>query len=372
MILQWGEYSLRVYWLLAGLLVAFLAQYVVLKGLDRFIHRRKWFDQEQHVSKFLRHPLLAWGSFVAIDESVTGLSHISERLYIVLTVWLLIRLTAAVKSVAYHRLDTSTADNLRVRKIRTQFQFLEKTTHVVLILIGVALLLMTYSEVRALGSSIIASAGLAGIAVGFAAQRTLGTFVSGFQVAFTQPIRLDDVVIVEGEWGIVEEITFTYVVLRIWDLRRLIVPINYFTEKTFQNWTRTSSSLLAYVFLSFDYSVSIDDLRKEFIRILTESKLWDKKVAIVQVTDTTEKAMQLRFLTSARNAPEAFDLRCELREKLITFAQKNMPESLPRNRISFHDDASGAAIDSNDLRSELTPKPHSTTPAKTMSPPANR
>ena len=182
----------------------------------------------------------------------------------------------------------------------------------------------------------MASAGVAGIILGFAAQRTIGTILAGIQLAFTQPIRVDDVVIVENEWGRIEEITLTYVVVRIWDKRRLIVPITYFIEKPFQNWTRVSADLLGTVNLYLDYSVPVDEIRKECKRILEESGLWDGDAWCVQVTDTTAQTMVVRPLFSAKNSSDQWDLRCEVREKLIAFVREHYPDGLPRVRAEVH------------------------------------
>jgi small-conductance mechanosensitive channel len=161
--------------------------------------------------------------------------------------------------------------------------------------------------------------------------------LAGFQIAFTQPIRIDDVLVVEGEWGRVEEITLTYVVLRIWDQRRLILPINYFIQKPFQNWTRSSADILGTVFLYMDYSIPLDEIRKEFDRLIVKSPLWDKKVSIIQVTDSKENAIEIRVLMSASNSSDAFDLRCYIRENLITYIQQNYPGSLPKSRNEIKD-----------------------------------
>jgi small-conductance mechanosensitive channel len=192
---------------------------------------------------------------------------------------------------------------------------------------------MTFDKIKQLGTAILASAGVIGIVVGFAAQRTIGTFIAGLQIAFTQPIRVDDVVIVEGEWGRIEEITLTYVVVKIWDLRRLIVPITYFIEKPFQNWTRVSADILGTVFIYVDHTVPTNSIRKELQRILEASENWDKKVCVLQVTNATERTVELRALMSAPDASIAWSLRCEVREKLLEYLQKKYPGSLPKLRV---------------------------------------
>ncbi|HEY1764584.1 MAG TPA: mechanosensitive ion channel family protein [Opitutaceae bacterium] len=224
------------------------------------------------------------------------------------------------------------ADNLSNRKIHTQVGILKKIFVTLVVLICLACMLTVFEPVRALGKSILASAGVAGIVLGIAAQKSLGTLLAGIQIAFSQPIRLDDVVIVEGEWGRIEEITLTYVVVAIWDLRRMVLPITYFIEKPFQNWTRSNAALLGTVFLYLDYTAPIAELRAELDRILEKSTLWDKKVKGLQVTDAKDNVIEVRILVSATNSGAAFDLRCEVREKLIAFIQQAAPGALPRSR----------------------------------------
>ncbi|HWD17716.1 MAG TPA: mechanosensitive ion channel domain-containing protein [Verrucomicrobiae bacterium] len=242
------------------------------------------------------------------------------------------------------RIDTG--DNLSQRKVVTQIKMLKRIAVALIGLFTLASMLMVFEPVRHLATSMLASAGVAGIVIGFAAQRSLGTLVAGIQIAFTQPIRIDDVVIVEGEWGRIEEITMTYVVVVIWDLRRLVLPITYFIEKPFQNWTRVSADLLGTVFLYLDYSTPLAPLRAELDRLLGASKLWDGKVKGVQVTDSKEQTIEIRILVSAADASKQFDLRCDIREKLIDFLQRNFPHALPRHRLDFPPGAgpSGAAV----------------------------
>ena len=196
-------------------------------------------------------------------------------------------------------------------------------------------MLMGFDSFRQLGTGILASAGLASLVIGLAAQKIFGNFLAGIQIAFTQPIRVDDVVIVENEWGRIEEITLTYVVVRIWDLRRLVLPIGYFIEKPFQNWTRVSADLLGTVFVYADYTIPVKEIREELHRILKGSNKWDGKVWGMQVTNATERTMELRALMSAADASVAWGLRCEVREYLIEFVQKNYPEALPKTRAEL-------------------------------------
>ncbi len=231
--------------------------------------------------------------------------------------------------------DITVADNLQARKIYTQVHVLGKTFYVIIGLFTVASILMLFEEMRRFGTSILASAGVVGIIIGFAAQKTISNLFAGFQLAMTQPIRLDDVVIVEGEWGRIEEITLTYVVIHIWDDRRLVVPLSYFIEKPFQNWTRASAELLGSVFVWVDYSLPLDETRRALKEIIESNPLWDKRFWNLQVTDATEKTIQIRVLATAADSSKSWDLRCDIREKLIAYIQKNHPQSLPQLRASF-------------------------------------
>lgn len=231
--------------------------------------------------------------------------------------------------------DITAADNLQARKIYTQVHVIGKVLYAVIALFTIASVLMLFEEVRQFGTSILASAGVVGIIIGFAAQKTISNLFAGFQIAMTQPIRLDDVVIVEGEWGRVEEITLTYVIIHIWDDRRLVVPLGYFIEKPFQNWTRVSAHLLGSVFLSVDYTLPLEELRQALKQIIESNPLWDKRFWNLQVTDATEKTMQVRVLATSADSSKGWDLRCDIREKIIAYIQKHHPQSLPRVRAEL-------------------------------------
>ncbi len=253
--------------------------------------------------------------------------------------WILIRLAAGLEAIAltYYRIDVE--DNLRARRINTQITMLKRITIAVIGVIAFASMLMVFDKVRQLGTSILASAGIVGVIVGFAAQRSIATLLAGLQIAITQPIRLDDVVVVENEWGRVEEITLTYVVVRIWDQRRLVLPMTYFIEKPFQNWTRTSADILGTVFLYADYSIPVQAIRDKLSSIVKESELWDGRVCTLQVTNASERTVELRALMSARNASDAWSLRCQVREELISYIQQEFPSSLPKLRAEVKPDA---------------------------------
>ena len=257
----------------------------------------------------------------------------STLLFIFSFTWLLLNIIKIIKKTIVQNYNVDETNNLRARKIYTQFNILERIFIFVTILLAVGAALMSFQEIRDIGVGIFASAGVAGIIIGFSAQKMIGTILAGIQIAIAQPIKIDDVVIVEGEWGKIEEITLTYVAIKIWDKRRLIVPTPYFIEKPFQNWTKTSSDILGTVFLYTDYRVSFDALRAELTKILESTDLWDKEVNVLQVTDSKPNCVEIRALMSAKDSPTAWDLRVLVREKLINFLQENYPESIPRTRV---------------------------------------
>ncbi|MDO7886885.1 mechanosensitive ion channel [Hymenobacter sp. CA2-7] len=246
--------------------------------------------------------------------------------------WVLMRAMEVLEDLvlAHYRLDRD--NNLAVRKLLTQLQFVKKIGVSLIFFVALALVLMSFATVRRIGAGLLTSAGIASVIVGFAAQRSLSNLLAGFQIAFTQPIRIDDVLVVEGEWGRVEEITFTNVIMKLWDERRLVLPLDYFIEKPFQNWTRTSSQLLGTVFFYADYTLPVEEVRAELARIAAASPRWDGRVALLHVTDAQERTIQLRALVSAADASIAFELRCEVREKLVAFLQARYPECLPKTR----------------------------------------
>jgi small-conductance mechanosensitive channel len=282
------------------------------------------------VAVILALPLLG------LPDAYAGLvAKASSLLIIGAIAWILTQVVNLGERFIVSRYCIDVADNLRARQVHTQVLVLKKTLLFVIIVFSFASVLMLFDQVRQLGTSILASAGVVGIIVGFAAQRTIANLLAGLQIALTQPIRLDDVVIVENEWGRIEEITLTYVVVRIWDLRRLVLPINYFIERPFQNWTRVSADILGSVFFYADYSLPIEPLRHELQRLLSQNPKWDGKVCSLQVTEATERTIQIRALASATDASKAWDLRCEIREQLIAFIQKQHPDALPKLRAAF-------------------------------------
>jgi len=269
-------------------------------------------------------------------ENISG--KVAYILFVGSFAWAVVVLLRLIKKLVIRNLDVHEEDNLRSRKLQTQYTIVERVLIFVVILIAIAFVLMSFDSIKQIGISIFASAGVAGIILGLAAQRVFGSILAGLQIAFTQPIRVDDVVVVEGEWGWIEEITLTYVVVRIWDKRRLIVPCTYFMEKPFQNWTRTSADILGTVFIYADYDINFDLLRKELTRLLEKSSLWDGKVNTLQVTEAKENRVEVRALVSSRNSPELWDLRVYIREGLIKYLQSEFPESLPKIRVFLEND----------------------------------
>ena len=265
-------------------------------------------------------------------------------LFIASLAWMLIVSIRVSKRLFLEKYDVSKEDNLRSRKFQTQFNLLERIIVFLIVIISIGLILMQFESVRQLGTTLFASAGIAGIIIGFASQKIIAAVLAGLQIAITQPIRLDDVVIIENEWGRIEEITLTYVVVSIWDKRRLIVPTTYVFEKPFQNWTRTTAELLGTVFIYVDYNVPFEAVRNELTRLLENSPLWDGKVNVLQVTDAKESSIELRALMSAKDSPTTWDLRVYIREKLIEFLQKNYPESLPKKRIQIEEGEAGPGV----------------------------
>jgi small-conductance mechanosensitive channel len=249
--------------------------------------------------------------------------------------WCCVRAVYLAGELIVSHVDIGAKDNLRARRISTGLRIMQRLFAAAIWFIAAGAVLTSFGEVKQFGVSMLASAGLAGIIVGFAAQQTLRTVFAGIQIALAQPIRLEDEVIVEEQWGWIEEINLTYVVVRVWDQRRLVVPITYFIDKPFQNWTRTTAELLGTVLLYADYLVPVQDIRDELERVLSLSPLWNRKVWALQVTDTKERTVELRALMSANDASSMWDLRCFVREKLLDFLQRRFPGSLPRTRVEW-------------------------------------
>ncbi|MBP2705826.1 mechanosensitive ion channel [Microbispora sp. RL4-1S] len=273
------------------------------------------------------------------DMSGPQANALVQRLFTLLLIgcvtWLVIQAAYAVTDVVLDRLtQVEGARNRRARRIRTQITLVRRVSAAVVVLVALGAMLFTFPQVRALGAGLLASAGIAGVIAGIAAQSTLGNLLAGLQLAFSDALRLDDVVVVRDEWGRVEELTLTYVALRLWDERRLILPVSYFTANPFENWTRHESRILGSVFLRVDWAVPVEEIRAELYRALRDNPLWDQKDWTLQVTDVTPQGLiELRALMSAADSASAWDLRCDIREHLVGFIREKYPESLPRLRI---------------------------------------
>lgn len=318
-----------------GLLLKFISVRLLIyyssKSDEVFIHSLK---SRLRGTAFLFIPLIAAKTSLhnLFPNQYPGIDQLIDVLIITSITILVIRFIFIAQDVLFDQYDIAKEDNLKERKARTQIIFLRKIGVVIVAIIGVALVLLSFDSVRNYGATILTSAGVAGIIIGFAAQKTLSNLLAGIQIAFTQPIRLNDAVVVENEWGWIEEINLTFVVVKIWDQRRLVLPITYFTDKPFQNWTKEESQILGSVMLYMDYTIPLEPLRKEFERLLTTTSFWDKHGKAFQVTDSSERTITIRMLMTAKNSPEAWELRCYIREHMLTFIQTNYPESLPRTR----------------------------------------
>jgi len=284
-------------------------------------------------------PLLGVHATLPLLRGLAGpgvLSTLDETIHVALVAaiaWAGIALTRVLDDVVERRFDVSAADNLRARRVRTQVGLLRRVLVIVIVTLAMGALLLRIDGFRAVGTGLLASAGVIGIIVSIAAQRPLANIVAGIQLALTQPIRVGDAVVLENEWGTVEEITLTYVVVRIWDQRRLVLPISHFFEKPFQNWTRRTAQVIGTVFVYVDYAAPVADIRAEFERIVESSPHWDGQMRQLQVSDATERTIQLRAIMTAANAGAAWDLRCDVRERLVAWLQREHPEALPRVRL---------------------------------------
>jgi small-conductance mechanosensitive channel len=326
-----------------GAVLATLAlQYLLVTILLRVVRSHPLVER---IVRHLRAPTRVLTAVIVVAISLRYADDLSDRARdqiehaIVLAVigalaWFLVRLVSAVVQEAIEKLPLTETDNLRARAVQTQLDIVRRIVAVTIVVLAAASALWTFDRVRALGASILASAGIVGIVAGVSARSTLGNLIAGVQIAFTAPIRLDDVVVVEGQWGRIEEITLSQVVVRTWDHRRLILPCIYFVENPFENWTRPTSDLLAPVELELDPSVDVDDIRRATTELVTGHPLWDGGSNSVQVTGSSASSSTVRVLLSARNASDAFDLRCDVREGLLAHLREHQPTALPRLRVS--------------------------------------
>lgn len=325
----------------------FIALFIVLVSIFNFIIR-KWRKKaresksmiDDFIVRLFRVPgiwiifavlLHLFSSFLKEDETTFATFEKISRIMLILTIgWLLIQVVRGLFHYWQKRFDITNPNNLEARKRLTQMSMIERIVIITIAFIFVAIALMTIESVRQLGVSLLASAGVAGIIIGFAAQRSFGQVFSGIQIAFTQPIRLDDVVVIEGEWGRIEEINITYAVVKIWDERRLIVPIDYFLNTPIQNWTRSNSDILGTVFLYVSYDLPLDPLREELARIVKDDPHWDGRVQNIQVTDSKEWYKEIRVLVSSVDSSKNWELRVAVREKLIDYINEHYPGSFAK------------------------------------------
>ncbi|MDA8355880.1 MAG: mechanosensitive ion channel [Actinomycetota bacterium] len=271
-----------------------------------------------------------------------AVSHVLLILVVAAVAWLLFRGTYVFEDVVLARLRIDVADNLRARRVQTQIQVFRRLSGAVIVVVGAAIVLLSFGAVRVAGASLLASAGVVGVVIGLAAKPVTTNFLAGIQIAISQPIRVDDVVVVEGHWGRVEEINLTYVVVRIWDRRCLVLPISYLITNPFENWTRTSADLLEYVHIDVDHSAPVEELRAYLLEVLRASPEWDGAVWSLQVTGTGPSCMQLRAVMSARDSSAGWILQCDVREKLVAYLRDHHPGALPGVRTSPGAAASGA------------------------------
>ncbi len=286
---------------------------------------------------------LVWEAALPELPSLVTMRHANTLALVGSITWLALAAIEALVEIVVLLNPSEIPDNLQARRLRTQARVLGRTLKVFALLFGISAALITFPGVRQFGATLLASAGVAGLIAGLAARPVLGNIIAGLQIAFTQPIRIDDVLIVEGEWGRVEEITGAYVVVKIWDERRLVVPLQWFIEHPFQNWTRSSSQIIGTIYVWVDYALPVEAARAEFLRLCREAPEWDGRVASLQVTELGERSMQLRGIASSVDAGKNWDLRCRLREGLIDYLQRTHAQHLPRLRAEAVVLANGAA-----------------------------
>ncbi|HVC45925.1 MAG TPA: mechanosensitive ion channel domain-containing protein [Terracidiphilus sp.] len=321
--------------------------YVLFKliGRKQSKEQRENFGIHQHLNRPAR-AVLFWVAVLIALPFVPAIGTVwldrVEQVAVILLVlclgWLAIGAVYVFEIIMHHRFDIKQADNLRARRIHTQLQFFRRIIIAFIVIIDLGVLLWSFHDPRLwqFGTGLIASAGLASLVLAIAAKSTASNLLAGMQIAFTEPIRIDDVVVIAGEWGRIAEITSTYVVLNIWDQRTLIVPLTYFIEQPFANWTRSGAQIMGTAFLYVDYTVPVEPLRAELQRIVETTPVWDGRVSVLQVTNLTERTMELRCLVSSEDSGKNFGLRCIVREKMIDFVRANYPDALPTMRVEMH------------------------------------
>ncbi|MBL8964695.1 MAG: mechanosensitive ion channel [Phycisphaeraceae bacterium] len=346
-----GEVGVSFAVLLAAGLVGLAAHWLLWRVLRLAVREERMATAASVVSRTER-PMRLLLPLIAAQVVIPGLrlgafDEPMRRLLGILLIlglgWLATRATLVMDDVVGRRYRVDLSDNLSARRMHTLVKVVRRVAVVLIWMIVGASALMVFPRASQLGASLLASAGIAGVVIGLAAKPTLSNLIAGLQIAATQPIRLDDVVVINGEWGRIEEITTTYVVVRVWDERRLIVPLNDFIEKPFQNWTRTTSAVLGFAMVYTDFETPVEAVREELRRIVSASELWDGRVCVLQVTNTSPEGMELRALVSAADAGKAFELRCVVREALVAFLRRDYPRSLARRRVEMIGDSPGGS-----------------------------
>ncbi|WP_406068182.1 mechanosensitive ion channel family protein [Micromonospora sp. NBC_01638] len=335
--------------LVAAAVALFLVE--VVHRLTRRFGRRSTLMTE--LTDHAHRPLQVAGTVVAVQFAVrfnTGYAvgeswrqqflHLLVLGVIATTAWLVASLLVVVEDTALARFRVDVPDNRHARRVRTQVVMLRRLTIAVIVILTVGVMLMTFPSVRGIGAGVLTSAGVVGVVAALAAQSLLGNVFAGLQLAFSDAVRLDDVVVVEGEWGRIEELTLSYVVVQIWDDRRLILPTSYFTSKPFQNWTRTEAAVLGTAEFDVDWAVPVQTMREELRRLVEGTELWDGRVCVLQVTDATGGTVRMRALVSAADAGSLWDLRCLVREHLVAWIRDNRPTAMPRMRTELGDASS--------------------------------
>lgn len=331
---------------------------MVVAAVDLLVRRAIAIRRPHAATAMRRHvsrPLVLAGASVAAlvvgRSTVSGwFEHTLLATAIAASGWLASRLLVLVERALLGHFSIERPDNLQTRTILTQVLVLRRVTSAAVATASLIAIAWTFAPVRELAPQILGAAGLVGVVLGIAGRSTIGNVVAGIQVAVAEPIRLDDVVVIDGEWGNVEEITLTYVVVRVWDQRRLVLPTTRFVDQSFQNWTRRTSDLLAPVDLWVDHTAPIDELRAELRRITEGSPLWDGRVCVLQMTETAPTAVLLRALVSAKGSTQAWDLRCEVREGLVAWLRDHHPHALPQVRLGAIDDGEGTRPDARQLK----------------------
>ncbi|MCP2370646.1 small-conductance mechanosensitive channel [Agromyces terreus] len=337
----WIGFAIAVAIVFLGVLAISAIASLIVRAIAR---RRDWAAILIERARWpFRSILLVVGLWIAVrvafpeQESLPALEHLALILVIALGAWLVAQVFLFLADISVARYDVDVADNRVARRVRTQMQIVRRLVVVVIVVVAIGSILLTFDQVRAVGASVLASAGIASIVAGLAAQTVLANVFAGVQIAFSEAIRVDDVVVVDGEWGRIREITLTYVVVVTWDERTVVLPCTYFTTTPFENWTKYGSALIGAVEFDVDWRVSTDAMRAELDRVLAGSDLWDGRTSVLQVTEATGGFVRVRVLVSAADSAALWDLRCVARERLVEWVRETDADALPRQRVLIGD-----------------------------------